>query len=115
MTNRPAFDLFVMSNLRATTTGVVGAVIWVSAGEFARPTSKDGPRIVVVPGDRIASQRLKDGVTVRLTEPPEVLGDLPRDIEEQAVRFVAKNRAVLLRYWSGALSTREMLDLIEKV
>jgi hypothetical protein len=30
------------------------------------------------------------------------------------VSFVAKNRDVLVRYWNGAVSTSEMLDLVER-
>lgn len=107
--------LIAMSNLRTTDTGVAGTVIWVSSGEFAGADAKHGPRIKVAPGVKITPETLKDAVSVRLTSPPEVLGKLPGKVEKQVVKFVNTNRETLLRYWGGQLSTREMLDLIEKV
>jgi hypothetical protein len=108
-------QLFAMSNLRSTEAGVAGAVIWVSAGEFAEADSHLGPRIMVVLGDSIAAERLKHAVSVRLTDPPEVLGDLPAGVRQQVVTFCVVNRDVLLRHWRGGLSTREMLDLLESI
>jgi hypothetical protein len=106
-------DHFLMSNLSSKTTGIDGAVIWVAAGEFGGAGSKHGPRIEVVLGDTLACEGLRDAVAVTLTEPPEVLGDLPGKVREQVVKFVDKNRDVLLRHWNGELSTVEMLDLLE--
>ena len=40
---------------------------------------------------------------------------LPPEIAGQVERFVAKNRATLLRHWRGEIDTRETLDLLEKV
>ncbi|MFI5298984.1 MAG: hypothetical protein ACHREM_12880 [Polyangiales bacterium] len=54
-------------------------------------------------------------MSVTITAPPEVLGDLPGKTEQQVVQFVELNRDTLLRYWDGELSTKEMLDLIRKV
>ena len=106
------FDLFLMSNLRSTHTGVQGAVIWVSAGEFADAACPYGPRLMVVLGDAITTNGLKDAVSVRLTNPPEVLGELPGKIKQQVVKFVVRNRDVLLRHWHGEIDTKEMLDLV---
>lgn len=106
--------MFLLSNLRSTETGVEGAVIWIAAGEFAGADTGLGPRLLVVLGDSIAPDRLIDALNVRLTNPPEALGDLPADIEERVVSFVAKNRDVLVRYWNGANSMSETLDLVER-
>jgi hypothetical protein len=57
-----ALDLFAMSNMRSAETGAEGGVIWVSAGEFASADRRYGPRIMVVLGDNIASDGLKDGL-----------------------------------------------------
>jgi hypothetical protein len=112
---RYAMDMFAMSNLRSTDTGVEGAVIWVSVGEFAGADLQHGPRIKVLQGNKITKDGLKDAVSVRLTDPPEVLGTLPAKLERQVVAFVNRNRDTLLRYWNEEISTREMLDLIERV
>lgn len=109
-------DSFVLSNLTSVTTGIEGVVVWVSAGEFADGDDvEQGPRIMVVVGDDISADQLKDAVTVLLTDPPEVLGVLPDEIERQVVAFVEANREVLLRYWSGKMSTREMIELVRPV
>jgi len=107
-------NLFVLPNLRSTETGVEGAVIWIAAGEFAGADTGLGPRLVVVPGDNIAPDHLPAAVNVRLNNPSEALEDLPSDIAEQIVTFVTTNCDVLLRYWNGALSTSEMMGLLER-
>ena len=107
-------NLFVLSNLRSKTTGIKGAVIWVAGGEFGDGNADLGPRLLVVPGDDIAADRLKGAVTVRLTDPPQVVGMLPPHVDGRVASFVARNRVVLLSHWTGALSTREMLDALER-
>lgn len=64
---------------------------------------------------RKAAQGLKDTVSVRLTSPPEVLGNLPGKTTQEVVKFVNKNRDALLRYWNEELDRRELFDLIQKV
>jgi hypothetical protein len=107
------YDLFLFSNLRPTGTGVDGAVIWVSAGEFEG--AKHGPRIKVVLGEKLTTEGLREAASVRLTDPPQVMGILPVKIKKKVLHFVNRNQDVLLRYWNTELSTREMLDLIERV
>lgn len=107
--------LWAMSNLRPTTTGVDGAVIWVSVGEFAGSDLQHGARIKVVVGTKITRDGLRDAISVRLTDPPEVLGSLPGRIQKQVVAFVNRNRAALLSHWNGEIDAKEMLDQLEKV
>ncbi|MGO8995714.1 MAG: hypothetical protein ACLQVI_20580 [Polyangiaceae bacterium] len=107
-------NIFILANLTAAETGVDGAVMWVSAGEFSNAGAEQGPRVMVARGPRISRDRLEEAVVVRLSEPPEVLGGLAPEMERQVVAFVAQNRTVLLRYWDGAISTRELLDLLER-
>jgi len=109
------FKLEAMANLRPKTTGIEGAVIWVSAGEFSGVDAQHGPRIKVVLGNKLTSESLKDAVTVRLTTPPEVLGTLPGKVKKQVVQFVNENREVLLRHWNFELDVKEMLDQLRKV
>ena len=108
-------DMFAMSNLRSTDTGVEGAVIWVSVGEFYGVDLQHGPRIKVLQGSKITKEGLMDAVSVRLTDPPQILGDIPAKMERQIVAFINLNRNTLLKYWNEEISTREMLDLIERV
>jgi hypothetical protein len=108
------FDLFRLSCFGSKTTGVEGTIIWVSCGE---PTDAEdvGPRLWVVLGDKIRPEGLRDCATVRLTIPPEVLGELPARVRMQAVAFVRKNRIALLRHWLGRIDTKEMCDLLVRV
>jgi len=109
------FNLFAMANLRPQDSGVEGAIIWVSAGEFSGVDIQHGPRIKVVVGNKLTTEGLKDSVPVRIATPPEVLGALPGNIKKQVIQFVNKNREILLQHWRGEISSREVLDRIEKI
>ena len=109
------FQLEAMSNLLPKDTGVNGAVIWISAGEFHGVDAQHGPRIKVMLGIKITTEGLSDSVSVRITDPPVVLGSLPGNIKKQVIRFVEKNRDVLLRHWNGELGSKETLNLLEHV
>jgi hypothetical protein len=109
------FDLWLMSNLRPKDTGVEGAVIWFSAGEFADDERQRGPRLEVVLGDTLAAEGLKRAVSVRLTTPPEVLGELPDGVARHVVDFVEKNRDALLRHWDGEIFTGDVCRLLKRV
>jgi translation initiation factor IF-1 len=109
------FQLEAMSNLPPKDTGVDGAVIWISAGEFYGMDAQHGPRIKVVLGNKITTEGLRDSVSVRITDPPVVLGKLPGKIRKQVIQFVEKNRDVLLRHWNGELGSKETLNLLEPV
>jgi hypothetical protein len=109
------FQLEAMSTLRPKDTGVDDVVIWVSSGEFAGAESQHGPRIKVMPGTRVTREGLEDAVSVTLTDPPRVLGDLEGKVKKQLVEFVTVNREVLLQYWNGEVSTREMLDGLTEI
>ena len=107
--------LLLMSNVRPKTSGIEGAVIWISAGEFSGSESQHGPRIKVVIGDKINAEGLRDAVSVRLSTPPVVLGTLPSRVQRDVVQFIEKNRAVLLQHWNGELDSKEALNLLVPV
>ena len=65
-------------------------MIWISSGEFAGADIQHGPRIKIVMGDKITSEGLGDAVSVKLTDPPEVVGELPGKIMRQVIKFVDK-------------------------
>ena len=106
-------DLFLASNLRSETTGIEGVVLWIFAGEFAG--TELGPRILVVTGDKISAELLRNAVTVRLATPPEVVGKLPVAIRRLVIEFVERNRKVLLQHWNGELASKETLDLLQRI
>jgi len=107
------FDLFQLSNLRSQDTGIAGAVIWVSAGEPDGVECHLGPRLWIVVGEDLSPVNLKNAVFVTLTTLPKLTGTLPPKIADQVMRFIEKNRSVLLAYWHAEISTREMLDRLE--
>lgn len=104
-----------MANLRSSSTGVAGTVIWISPGEFESKKSPHGPRIKVVLGNKITTEGLRDAVSVTLTKPPKVLGKLPAKIKKQATTFVRLNLEALLAHWNGDLDSVEVLAKIKKV
>jgi hypothetical protein len=106
---------FLASNLTQETTGIDGAVIWMFSGEPTRSASPLGPRILVTVGEVLMIESLAHAVAVRLSPRPEVVGALPPGVMVKAVEFAQVNRDVLLRYWSGEMSTRSALDLLERV
>ncbi len=108
-------DMFAMSNLHPNDTGVGGVVIWVSVGEFGGADAQHGPRIKVAPGTKMTPESLNKAVSVTLADPPAFLGKVPGKTKKQITEFVNTNRDTLLRYWNRQLTTREMLDLIQKV
>jgi hypothetical protein len=106
--------LEVLSVLRSADTGIDGAVVWVAAGEFDEADRHLGPRLLVVLGDEISSERLTSAVTVLLTSTADIFG-VPPEIGGRIETFVTRNANTLLRHWRGEIDTRETLDLLEKV
>jgi hypothetical protein len=109
------FFLEAIYNLLPRDTGVEGAIIWVSDGEFSGVDSQHRPRIKVVLGNKITTEGLKDSVSVRITNPPVVLGTLPGEIRKQVIRFVNRNRGVLLQHWNGELGSKDTMLLLESL
>jgi len=109
------FLLEAMSNLRSQRTGVHGAVIWISAGEFAGVDAQHGPRIKVVLGEKITTEGLRDSVSVTITDPPRVLGTLPGGINKQVTDFVNRNRDVLLLHWQGEIDAAEVIEQLQRI
>ena len=105
---------FLFSNLLPRSTGIAGAVVWFSAGEFAEPDPHLGPRLLVVLGDDLKAG-WGDAVSVRLTDPPDVLGKLPTEVARQVVEFIRRNRVALLGHWQGDLDTKETVDMLVRV
>jgi hypothetical protein len=109
------FLLEAMSNLLPQDTGVEGAIIWISAGEFHGVDAQHGPRVKVVLGNKITTEGLRGSVSVRITDPPVVLGKLPGNIRKKVAEFIDINRDVLLKHWNGELGSRATLDLLKHV
>jgi hypothetical protein len=106
---------FLLSSLTYETTGVVGAVFWMAAGEFSADEAHLGPRVMVVVGKGLSVRSLAGGVAVTLSSPSTVVGTLPEAIRRQALTFAALNREVLLAYWGGELNTRSAIERLEHV
>lgn len=108
-------QLEAMSNLRSKVTGIQGIVIWVSSGEFAGTDIVHGPRIKVMIGDKITTEGLSDAVSVRISDTPKILGDLPGDVSKQIIEFIKLNKNILLSYWNCEIDTKEMLDGLQSI
>ena len=109
------FQIEAMSNLRSKTTGVVGVVIWISAGEFSGSDLQHGPRIKVVLGDKINKEGLKNAVSVTIAASPKVIGVLPARIKKEVLAFINNNRDTLLAHWNGELDASEAIAQLNKV
>jgi len=106
-------DFFPASNLGPGTMGVEGAVIWIFAGEFT--DVELGPRLlVVIDSDNLSAEWLRGAVSVRLTTPPVVMGELPDAIRLRVFEFIERNRDILLQHWNGELDSRQTLDLLKR-
>lgn len=104
-----------MANLRSSKTGVEGVVIWISPGEFESKKSQQGPRIKVAVGTKMTAESLKDAVSVTLTIPPRVLGELTAKVKKQTTDFILLNMDVLLQHWRGELDSEEVLKKIRSI
>jgi hypothetical protein len=91
-------DLEALSNLLPEDTGVVDAVLWISAGEFSSSDVEHGPRLQVVLGRGLTVEGIANSVSVTLTNPPRMLGTLPSVVATQVTAFVERNRDALLRH-----------------
>jgi len=108
------FNREAMANLRPEDTGIENAIIWISSGEYSGAKIQHGPRIKVMKGTTRTKEALKDAVTVRLTNPPEILGDLSGKLKKQVIKFVNENRDTLIRYWNFEIGTLELGKLLNK-
>jgi len=104
-----------MANLRPEDTGIEGVIIWVSSGEYSGTALQHGPRIKVMQGTKLNKGAVENAVTVRLTDPPEVLGKLPTRGKKKVLAFVTLNREVLIQYWKFEIGTLELGRLLQKV
>lgn len=104
--------LEALANLGPRRSGIEGAVLWFSPGEFDA-ASTHGPRIHVTLDEGIRLRDVPASPAVLLTDVPEVIGALPSSIREQVVQFVASNRDVLLSYWRGDRDTAELFERLK--
>lgn len=97
-------DTYRLNKLWPQNSGVQGAVIWFSCGEFDEDRGELGPRIRVVRHGRTRA------IEITLDDPPRVLGELPEEVRNAAVEWVLLNRDALLRHWIDETSTIECLQ-----
>lgn len=101
---------FGMSNLTGTQTGLGNIVVWVSTKGNAR----HGPRIKVsnikgkISDDNLFSMDIPTGL---------IRGHTNFSVLEIAniVEWIRLNETVLLQYWSGTMSTQNMMENIIKI
>jgi hypothetical protein len=108
--NPDALEGFLLDNLGSETTGVEGATLWLTSGEFYPDEAQLGPRLMVSVGDRLRPDGLLTATAVQVTRPPKVLGKLPSTMRRKVVQFASRNHSLLHAYWRGELSTPELLE-----
>lgn len=110
-----AFELAAMANLRPRATGIAGVIIWLSWGQSSGAELKHGPRIKVIMGDKLTVEAINKAVSVKLTDPPQVIGTLPGKLKQQVLRFIELNRQALIDHWKGTTDTQEFGSAIQKI
>lgn len=102
--------MFAVTNLRSGVTGIPGVTMFVSQG------SVHGPRVKVYAGETLTREALLEPVIIQLTDPPKLLvGQLPGRTQMCVLRFLGKNRELLLRYCGDInMGTDELLAEIQK-
>jgi hypothetical protein len=101
-------QLELLSNLRARTTGVNGAILWVAAGEFREADAHLGPRLLVALGEDLSATHLDTAAIVTLEAVPQVHGELPLGVRRAVYSFIVRNKEILLSYWHGESDTMEL-------
>lgn len=110
------YEVFAMANLSSRTTGVVGAIIWVSAGEFEGKKSVHGARIKVVEGNSMTAYGLADAAVVTISDTPELKhGKLKKKTLALVTEFINLNKKVLLSYWKGKIDTSELTSQLKPI
>jgi len=110
------YEVFAMANLSSKTTGIAGAILWVSAGEFEGKKSVHGARIKVVEGTSLTSAGLADAAVITISDYPEIKhGKLKKKTMTLVSSFITLNKAVLLAYWKGKIDTSELVAQIKSV
>ena len=106
---------FLLSNHTSTETGIDGAVLWISSGEFVLGTNLD-PRIIVVVGPlNTPLEHIRNSPTISISKPPKVMQPgLPAAIEKQAINFVSINYRLLLAYWNQEIDTPTLCKELKK-
>jgi len=110
------YEIFAMANLASKTTGVIGAVIWVSAGEFEGKKSVHSARVKVVEGNSMTTKGLADAAVVTIAATPELKhGRLKKKTMSLVTAFIILNKAVLLAYWKGKIDTSELMLKLKSI
>jgi hypothetical protein len=109
------YEVFSMANLSSATTGVKGAIIWVSVGEFSGKKSEHEARIKVVEGSSMSSN-LENAAVITIEESPKVLhGKIKKKVAKDSISFVTLNKKPLLDYWNGKIDTAVFISRLKPI
>lgn len=110
------YEVFAMANLSPSTTGIEGAVLWVSVGECEGKKSVHNSRIKVVEGTSMSASKLNDAAIVSIEDEPKLLhGKLKQKIQQNVYSFIKLNKDILLDYWNGKIDTYVFVTQIKSV
>lgn len=105
-------EVWGMSNIMPDDSGIKGVVLWASTGTVAGKKLKHGPRLKVYLGTSVAGAK---SVSVTLTKPPRILGDMPRRVEKDVLKFIDLNFDLLLAHWENKISSKNFLLNLKKL
>ena len=99
-------EVLGMSNITPEDSGIKGVVLWASTGTVAGKKLKHGPRLKVYLGTSLVDAK---SVSVTLTKPPRILGDMPKRVEKDVLKFIDLNFDLLLAHWENKISSKTFL------
>jgi len=99
-------EVLGMSNITPEDSGIKGVVLWASTGTVAGKKLKHGPRLKVYLGTSLVGAK---SVSVTLTKPPRILGDMPKRVEKDVLKFIDLNFDLLLAHWENKISSKTFL------
>ena len=105
-------EVLGMSNLTPEDSGIKGVVLWVSTGTVAGKKLKHGPRLKVYLGTSVEGAK---NVSVTITKPPRILGDLPKRVERDVLKFIDLNFDLLLAHWKNEISSKKFLLNVKSI
>jgi hypothetical protein len=105
-------EVLGMSNITPEDSGIKGVVLWASTGTVAGKKLKHGPRLTVYLGTSIVGA---ESVSVTLTNPPRVLGEMPRRVEKDVLKFIDLNFDLLIAHWENKISSKTFLLNLKSV
>jgi hypothetical protein len=102
-------EVTAMSNILPEDSGIKGAVLWINPGTVEGKKLKYGPRL------KVTLHGSSTSVSVTITQPPRILGKLPKKVEKDVFAFIALNYDLLMDFWNDKMGSKAFLNQIKSI